>query len=95
MEIRVKGYLTLQKALGDQVFHESDLQKVTLKDLLEKLSARGENQAELIFDPESGEVSQHIRILINGCHYTHLPEKLETVLKDGDEVAIFPPMAGG
>lgn len=95
MEIRVKGYLTLQEALGDQVFQESGFQKVTLKDLLKKLSARIVDQGEVIFDPESGEVSQHIRILVNGCHHTHLPDKLETELKDGDEVAIFPPMAGG
>ena len=34
-------------------------------------------------------------VLVNGMHYTHLPERLQTRLKDEDEIAIFPPIAGG
>jgi molybdopterin converting factor small subunit len=34
-------------------------------------------------------------VIINGRSYQNLPAKLGTHLKDGDEVAIFPPMAGG
>lgn len=34
-------------------------------------------------------------LIINGRSYRNLPDQLETELQDGDEVAIFPPMAGG
>jgi molybdopterin converting factor small subunit len=32
---------------------------------------------------------------VNGRHVSHLPEGLETELADGDEVSVFPVVAGG
>jgi molybdopterin converting factor small subunit len=49
----------------------------------------------MILDPETSRTRPHAAILINGNHYTHLPDGLDTRLKDGDEVSIFPAMAGG
>ncbi|MGD8857203.1 MAG: MoaD/ThiS family protein [Chloroflexota bacterium] len=40
-------------------------------------------------------VSRQVAILVNGRHYSHLPNGLNTKLKDGDDVALFPPIAGG
>ncbi|MBL7205255.1 MAG: MoaD/ThiS family protein [Desulfobacteraceae bacterium] len=34
-------------------------------------------------------------ILVNGCNWRNLPERLDTELKDGDEVCLFPPVIGG
>lgn len=48
-----------------------------------------------IFDPQTNELHENVAVIINGRSYTNLPHELETELKDGDEVAIFPPMAGG
>ena len=49
----------------------------------------------MVFAPESQDLSQHIIVLVNGRHVSHLPNGLSTELNDGDEVALFPPIAGG
>jgi molybdopterin synthase sulfur carrier subunit len=46
-----------------------------------------------IFD-DSGELRPHVRILKNGL-YIKTIDGIQTGLEDGDEVAIFPPVAGG
>jgi len=89
MKIWVKGYLGLEAAAGGKPFVEFGADRVTLRDLLgqlghpadEKLAARG--------------AGRRLIILVNGRHTSHLPDGLDTVLKDGDHVAIFPPVAGG
>ena len=96
MRIRVKGYLNLREMIGDRLMQERVNDEVTLKDILDELELElGSEFAEMIFDPKTGGVNKYIAILINGQHHTHLPDKLDTALEDGDEVAIFPPMAGG
>lgn len=46
------------------------------------------------FCMEDGKISRNVNILVNGKHIQHL-EKEETVLKNGDDVSIFPLIAGG
>ena len=96
MKIIVKGFLTLRKAMDGQVSLELEIEGLTIRQLLEKLCNRfGANLRNMIFDPETQGQSQDINILINGRHFRHLPEGLDNELKDGDEVSIFPIMAGG
>jgi molybdopterin synthase sulfur carrier subunit len=42
----------------------------------------------------AGNRSSRYAVLINGVHIDNL-EGMQTVLKDGDRVSIFPPVAGG
>lgn len=96
MKIRVRGYLTFRDIIGDIAISDSEADVYSLRQLLESLSLDHEDTLGYkIFDPHDGGVREHIAVLVNGVHYSHLPEKLETMLKDGDEVAIFPPIAGG
>jgi sulfur-carrier protein len=94
MVIQVKGYLTFRKLIPERGM-EFPEQGTSLRSLL---AALGEEigapfQAE-VFD-ERGGLQQSVAVVINGHHYTHLPAGLETPLQDGDQVAIFPPIAGG
>jgi len=95
MKFRVKSFLTLRKAMDGQASLEIGAE-LTIRQLLEKLCNRfGENLRSMIFDPEAQWQSQDIKILINGRHYRHMPNLLDSELKDGNEVCIFPLMAGG
>jgi len=96
MKIRVKSFLTLRKVMDGQASLEIEAEGLTIRQLLEKLCNRfGENLRNMIFDPEAQGETQDIKILINGRHYRHMPDRLDSELKDGDEVSIFPLMAGG
>jgi len=75
---------------------EIEMKNASLSDVLKNLSNRfGEGFSDLLFDPKTNKVKDHISILVNGRHYFFLPKRLATELKEGDEVAIFPQIAGG
>ena len=96
MEIRVKGFLTLRKAMGDQSTLVMDLEKPTIRGLLQELSdIFGEDFQNLMFDPDTREVRDHNLVLVNGRHCRNLPGGLNSKLNEGDEVGLFPPVAGG
>ena len=96
MKIVVKSFLTLRKIMGGQTSLEIETDTLTIRQLLEKLcNMFGENLRDMMFDPEDKKENQNIKILINGRHFRHLPDGLDNGLKDGDEVSIFPLMAGG
>ncbi len=70
--------------------------KLTIRDLLKELSIRFEEHFKnMILEPESQSRFRYIQILVNGRHYRHLPNSLDTELKQGDELSLFPPVAGG
>jgi MoaD family protein len=96
MVIRVKGFLTIKKALGNQEVVEIEAQGITLRRLLERLANQyGKGFEELIFDPETRQVMDHNQILVNGQHYRFHPGQMDAFLKDGDVVALIPPVVGG
>ena len=96
MKIKVIGYLTMKKALGDKGVLEIHMENPTLGAVLSKLRREfGEEFGDLIRDGKTKDWSAQVRVLLNGRHYKHLPNRLDTGLKEGDEVALFPPLAGG
>ena len=96
MLIKVRGYLTYKAIIGEQVVNVPDDERFTLSGLLTRLAHQlGEDFGVLIYDPETGLRGEHTAVIINGRSYRNLPDGLETPLQDGDEVSIFPPMAGG
>ena len=96
MIIKVKGYLTYRDVIGQREIEQLDEVPILLLDFLRELAAEigGEN-GHALFDEEAGTIGQSVAVLHNGRHYNHLPERLNTVLQDQDEIAVFPPAVGG
>ena len=96
MKIRIHGYLTLGKAMGGESMLEIREERATVRQVVEGLCAtRGSPLKEMMMDPETGTLREHIRILVNGRHCRHLRHGLDTALRDGDAISLFPPAAGG
>jgi MoaD family protein len=96
MKITIRSFLTLRDVMGDQSVLELEIGNLTLMELLYELADMfGDRFTQMVFDKAGKGLNQHIRILINGRHYSHISQKLNTRLQEGDEVALFPPIAGG
>jgi molybdopterin synthase sulfur carrier subunit len=96
MRIKVRGYLTLKDVIGDQPFREIESERITVEELINQLwSELGDSFARMSPNPGAARESSHLIALVNGRHCSHLPDGLATELKDGDEISIFPPVAGG
>ena len=54
----------------------------------------GESLNTQLFD-SGGNLFPYIRLMVNGRDIAFLEKKMETALKEGDEVLILPPVGGG
>lgn len=96
MKVTVKGYFSFKRLFSNLGISEIEISDGTLSGLFDILSNKyGKELKDLIYDSRSNKVRGDIRILLNGRHIVHLPKGLETELKEDDEIALFPPVAGG
>jgi molybdopterin converting factor small subunit len=94
--IKVKGYLTYKDVIGQREIKQPDDVLITLLAFICDLAAEiGGVHGRALFDSELGTIGKSVAIMLNGIHYNHLPERANTVLKDLDEIAVFPPGVGG
>lgn len=94
MKVTVKFFTNLRE-LTDKGQEEMELPRViTVEELLKHLSKKyGQQFTEYVYD-ERGNVRSYLQFLINGRSITTL-QGFETRLKEGDRVAIIPPVGGG
>ena len=82
-------------AQSGTVMMEEEIQEgESLRSLLNRLAGRLPQLAGPIFDPETQSLSSEVAVLIND-HLDHFSQGLETKLKSGDRIFIFPYLAGG
>lgn len=92
MMIRLKAFARYRDLLGGMV--EAELPEgSTVFELLKKLASRSTDLQDQIFDA-SGKIKDDVNVMVNGRHFESL-EGSETILADGDEVALFPAVVGG
>ena len=87
----IKLFGGLRKKAGAAELNESG---ATIRDGLEKICAQNEELGSAIFDDNKAELRPHIRIMVSGVD-SELTQGLETAVNEDDQLAIFPPIAGG
>jgi len=72
-----------------------DSETVTVDKVLRKLAKRyGRSFVNYVYDSETGVVRSFLQFLVNGRSASTF-KGLETELRDGDVLAIIPPVGGG
>ncbi|MGQ4913258.1 MAG: ubiquitin-like small modifier protein 1 [Candidatus Asgardarchaeia archaeon] len=93
MGIRVKFFAALWEITGEKEV-ELNGTNMTVRELLQKLIERyGEKFKKEIMDNDD-KVKDHYVILVNGRNIVFL-DGVNTKVKDGDLISIFPPVGGG
>lgn len=96
MRVKVRYFTTLRELAGSQ---EEDLaikDEATLADLVEMVASKyGKEACNYLYQRgKIGKVDPSIYFLINGKN-SRILSGMDTKLKDGDVVAIIPPIGGG
>lgn len=71
---------------------QAEMQGATVREVLAALCAGNVPLCQAIFDDNA--LRPHVRVMINGRDIA-LAQGLQTPLDDSDQLAIFPPIAGG
>lgn len=93
MEIEVKYFGHLRRKVGRKKEVKEIQDSSTLGSFLAGLSKIRGISEDVFGDPLQG-VEPKIMILINGRNIKFL-QQMDTVLKDGDVIGLFPPIGGG
>jgi molybdopterin synthase sulfur carrier subunit len=93
--LKVRTILDFKRILGKREVQISVPEQSTLQELLLKMvDSWGDELESHLFKPNSTTTLPHIRLMVNGQDIAFL-NGTETVLQDGDEILILPPVGGG
>jgi molybdopterin synthase sulfur carrier subunit len=97
MEIKIRLFTTLREIANkrEDTLNFSANQKVTVSMILQTLSRKyGKAFVNYVYDTKTRQVKGFLQFIVNGNSTTTL-NGLDTELKDGDVLAILPPIGGG
>jgi molybdopterin synthase sulfur carrier subunit len=93
--IKIRTILDLKKVIGSREVTLLIPPATTLKALLRIMVKKwGQELATRLCEPDSLAPRPYIRLMVNGRDIAFL-NRLETELREGDEVLILPPVSGG
>ncbi len=93
MKVAIRAYATVREIIGASETALILSPGETVKGLLDNLCKAHPRLRAQLFDV-AGQVKPYILILKNGRNIMSL-QQLDTVIGDGDVIALFPPVAGG
>jgi molybdopterin synthase sulfur carrier subunit len=95
INVKVQTILYLSKIVGAREIEISVPNGCTLQGILENMvDSYGDELASHLFQPKSTTILPYLRLMVNGRDIAFL-DGMNTLLKDGDEVLIMPPVSGG
>ena len=97
MQVSVRFFTSLREIVDkkEETLKFPENEKVTVDTVLKTLAQRyGKRFIEYVYEGKTGEVRGFLQFLVNGKSATTM-NGLETELKDGDVLAILPPIGGG
>lgn len=89
----VKFFATLRPVVGAKEAEVEVEAGDTVRNVLEKLIAAYPGLGERILDDDAN-LRSSINVLVNGRSVRFL-DGLNTIIRDGDRLALFPPIGGG
>jgi len=94
LKVRVRVFATLKDAIGSPEVEVELGEEASVGQLLSVLSRRyGKAFSERVLS-EREELLPYVKVFVGGRDIDFL-NKLGTVLRDGDEISLFPPVRGG
>ena len=97
MEVKVRFFTNLREIANkrEEILAFPIEAKVTVELVLKMLAEKyGKSFNEYVYDAETGQPKSFLQFLVNG-NSTSTLNGLETELKNGDVLAILPPVGGG
>ena len=97
MEVKVRFFTNLREIVNrrEETLTFPSAEKVTVDLVLKKLAQKyGNPLMEYVYDGKTRQPKGFLQFLVNGTSASTL-NGLETELKDGDVLAILPPVGGG
>jgi molybdopterin synthase sulfur carrier subunit len=91
--VRVRTILTIKKILGKGELELSIPEESTLGDLVSIMVSRWKELSPHVNRPSTGSIPL-VRFMINGRDIAFL-NRMETVLRNEDEILMLPPVSGG
>ena len=89
----VKAYATLRDVLGMSKREVALAEPITIRELLSGLAAECPPFGQKLWD-EDGKLTGLITVFVNGRAIQYL-QGLDTPVRNGDSVSLFPPVGGG
>jgi molybdopterin synthase sulfur carrier subunit len=91
--VKVRFFATLRPLVGATELDVEVQAGETVRDVLEKLAAAYPPLGKRVLD-DGGDVQGSMHVLVNGRSISFL-DGLNTIVEDGDRLALFPAIGGG
>ena len=92
MTVRVRFFARFRELLGTDIMVNAR-EGIVLSELVKEVASRNQDGYQAIFD-DQGVFREFVILMQNGKRIETSAAGM-TLVKDGDEIAVFPPVAGG